>query len=554
MNAPLPSLLPNAPHRLDPDTARLAPVPLAVGLFNDSADAGDVASLAASDAHRRLLARAGAQVRHASFRGDWHELGAGTLEDGIVAALASPDLRRVFAEVDVVVVIGDTGASRPMRHLLAILGAAQHLDLPTYLVTASIGADPEGRDVLDGLTDCTVRDAASARVLESLGIAHRRVDDVLFSAAFTPDAVRDFTDHLVVTDCAPARRADFTLDLAAVRAAWPGMVADYPLDAPSGPTAWRSAAADLATASAVLTGGRDGAALALAAGVPFVVLGVEAEAARFMDTLEGYPIDASDPSLSLQARLDAALAARPWFATAGRGRARRGAADAYTRLRPGLVPGGRDDAWTTSIDGALDVVRTVTAAGGSVLHAGAGQGQLVEALAKDGFRAWGADVARRLDRPDRTRYSKATATALPFADHVFSTVIVSADWLDHLEAEALDRAIGELARVAHDTVIVECSGRPLRASRAFEAHLGEDVWRRRLLRLGLEPSDAADSLVTHGAGPTGGTLIVTSAQSAVCPHCRRAHQRGPEIEPVHAGVLQAAAAAEMASPVRGSRR
>lgn len=553
MNAPLPSLLPTTPRPSASDVPRPAPAPLAVGLFNDSADDGDVASLAASDAHRRLLARAGGQVRHAYFRSDWHELGSGTLEDGIAAALASPELRRVFAEVDVVVVVGDTCARRPSQHLLAILGAAQHLDQPTYLVTASFGADLEGREVLEGLTDCTVRDAESARILRDLGIAHRQVDDVLLSGAFATEAARDFADHLVVTDCAPARRADFTLDLAAVRATWPGMVADYPLDAPSRPLGWRSAVADLATAAAVLTGGRDGAMLALAAGVPFVVLGFEPESARVVDMLEGYPAEAADHSLSLPARLDAAIAARGWFAAGAKARSRRGAADAYTRLRPGLGHGSRDDAWTTSIDGALDVVRTVTAAGGSVLHAGAGQGQLVEALAKDGFRAWGADVARRLDRPDRTRYSKATATALPFADHVFATVIVSADWLEHLEADALDRAIGELARVASGTVIVECSGRPLRASRAFEAHLGDDWWRRRLSRLGLEPSDAADSLITHGAGPTGGTLLVASAHTAICPHCRRAHDRGLDIEPVHAGVL-AAAQADVAALGRGSRR
>lgn len=138
-------------------------------------------SLAVSQAHRRMLQRAGAHVRHAYFRGDWHELGAGSLDDGTAAALASPELRRVFADVDVVV-SGETFRDRPHRHLLAILGAAQHLDIPTYLVNASVGPMDEGVDVLMGLADCTVRDLASDRLLKRLGVAHRRIADTLLAA------------------------------------------------------------------------------------------------------------------------------------------------------------------------------------------------------------------------------------------------------------------------------------------------------------------------------------------------------------------------------------
>jgi ubiquinone/menaquinone biosynthesis C-methylase UbiE len=204
---------------------------------------------------------------------------------------------------------------------------------------------------------------------------------------------------------------------------------------------------------------------------------------------------------------------------------------------------GRDDTWSGAIDGVVDVVRGLTPAGGSVLHAGAGQGQLVEALARIGLRSWGTDVARRLDRPDRNRYSKATPMALPFADHVFSTVVVSADWLEHLEAGDLDAAVAELARVGRDTIVVEVSGRPVRAERAFVERLSDEWWRRRLGTLGLTPHEAADTLVTHGAGPTGGTLLVMSAHAQLCPSCRRVHAPINLVEPVHAGVLMAAASA-----------
>ncbi len=520
-----------------------ASVPLAVGLFNDSGDDAQVVSLAVSEAHRRMLQRAGAHVRHAYFRDDWQELGAGTLDDGIAAALASPELRRVFADVDVVVVAGDTFGSRRHRHLLAILGAAQHLDLPTYLVNATVGAVEEGRDILRGLADCTVRDNASARTLSALGVGHRRVVDSIFGAPFGAAAKRDFAEHLVVTDCHPSRRVDFTADLAVVRSAWPGMVADYPLDAPGSAHEWVSAVADLATASAILTGGRDGAALALRAGVPFVALGLDGEAVDFIETLDGYPAPAADPTRRLDERLAAAMEARTWFAAAAARAITRGPADAFSRLRPSMALGGRDDAWTGAIDGVVEVVRSLTSAGGSVLHAGAGQGQLVEALAKTGLRSWGTDVARRLDRPDRNRYSKATPIALPFADHVFSTVVVSADWLEHLEADDLDAAVAELARVGKDTIVVEISGRPLRAERAFEERLGDEWWRHRLAALGLTPHELGDTLVTHGAGPTGGTLLIMSAHGQLCPSCRRAHAPADALEQVHAGVLMAAAQA-----------
>lgn len=548
MVPPLPAFDTGAGGRLAP-----RPQPLAVGLFNDSGDTPDVVSLAASAATRQLLARAGGLVRHAYARGDWQELAEGPLDAAIAAALASPALRRVFAEVDLVVVCGDTFALRSSRHLLAILGAAQHLDLATYLVGAVVGPGLEGHEVLAGLTDLTVADPLSARRLRDAGIPHRLVDDALYAAPFSDTATRDFTDHLVMIDCEPARRVEFTAALAAVRAAWPGMVADVPLDSAGAVLDWAHARANLATASAVLTGGRDGVRLALAAGVPFVVLGPDDEARSLLDAAGGYPARAADASQPLDARVAAALEARAWFAShAAARRARGGAFDAFSRLRPSLMLGGRDDAWTTAIDGAVDVVTAITPAGGSVLHAGAGQGQLVEALAKAGLRAWGADVARRLDRPDRTRYSKATPTALPFADHVFSTVIASADWLEHLDDADLGPAVSELARVGRDRLVLEVSGRPVPGRLAFDERLGEDWWRRRLFLLGFGQSDLADSLVTHGAGSTGGTLLVVNTPSLVCPSCRRVHAAAEPVEPVHAGVLHAAALARQ--PFEGRRR
>ena len=514
-------------------------MPMAVGLFNDSGDEPQVAALAASQAHRQMLRRAGAEVRHAYFRRDWRELGAGSLDEGVAAALASAELRRVFAEVDAVVVVGDTMRDEPHVHLLAILAAAQHLDLPTYLVNASLGPIDDAESALTALVDCAVRDTDSARHLQARGIAHRLVPDSLFGAQFAVRPGRDFTDHLVVTDCHPSRRIEFTPALAAVRAAWPGMVADYPIDASASDRNWSCSVADLATASLVLTGGYDGACLALRAGVPFVVLGADGAAAALLGTIAGYPAVAADTSRPLTERLTAAIEARAWFAGAAKQWHMRGPIETFARLRPGIGAAGRDDNWTGSIDGVIEAVRAVTPAGGSVLHAGAGQGRVVEALAKTGLRPWGADVARRLDRPDRNRYSKATPLALPFADHVFSTILVSADWLEHLEQDDLDVAVGELARVGRDAILIEVSGRPLRADRAFDRRCSPDAWQRKLSSLGLRPRELPAAAIDL-AGPTGGRLLSLSAPAHLCPSCRRVHGSADAFDPVHPGVLAAA--------------
>jgi hypothetical protein len=111
--------------------------PIAVALFNDNGDYPHVGCLAVSDAHRRMLRRAGTVVRHAFFQRDWHTFASGTLDEGRAAALASPELRRVFDEVDAVIVNGEgTIHHRQGWYLVAILGAAQRLGVPTVLVNA----------------------------------------------------------------------------------------------------------------------------------------------------------------------------------------------------------------------------------------------------------------------------------------------------------------------------------------------------------------------------------------------------------------------------------
>ena len=355
-------------------------------------------------------------------------------------------------------------------------------------------------------------------MLKALGIGHRRVPDSVFGAPFAAAARRDFSDHLVVTDCHPSRRVEFTADLAVVRGAWPGMVADYPLDAPGSTLDWTSAVADLGTASAILTGGRDGAALALRAGVPFVALGLAGEAIDFIETLDGYPAAAADPARSLDARLASAIEARAWF-VGGRG--------AVPDARP-----GRRFLASASEHGPHRPRR----------HLERRHRRRRRRRARTHSGRWQRAACRRRAGPARRGDSPASACARGAPTWPAGSIGPTATatrrrrrWRCRLPTTSsrrwwcrptgsntskpsdLDAAVAELARVGRDTIVVEVSGRPVRAERAFAERLSDDWWRRRLGTLGLTPHEASDTLVTHGAGPTGGTLLVMSAHDAALP-------------------------------------
>ena len=180
--------------------------PLAIALFNDTGDNAHVGCLAVSEAHRHMLRRAGAHVRHAYFCCEWHPLGAGGLAEGIDAALANDVLRGAFDDVDAVVVNGEGTVHHGYgRHLIAILGAAQRLGIPTFLVNAVLQDCGDAREVLSSLDDCTVRDGCTSRYLETLGVRHRLIPDSFFEAPFVGVPIHDFAGKLVVTDCHPAK-------------------------------------------------------------------------------------------------------------------------------------------------------------------------------------------------------------------------------------------------------------------------------------------------------------------------------------------------------------
>ena len=492
-----------------------ANAPLAVALFNDCGDRATIGDLATSQALRRLLRRASAVVRHAFYAADWQGLDADTQ----ATSRAGADLRRVLADVDAVVVHGGHAfCAGGGRHLLTILRVAQDAGLPTFLVNLILDDAPHGeaRRVFAALTDCTVPDLQSAACLEQADVAHRVVPDLLFAAEFRETPVEDLRRQVVLLDLDCDALA--SADVQRLQQQWAGPVHEYAAGGRQRALDWRHAVANLRAAAAVVCGSHHATCLAMAAGVPFVRVG-----GGGLPFLQGqgrwseYPAGAADGSRPLVARLAAAVADSAWFASVGSACEYLLPLDTFARLAPGLAPFA-PEAGAAGGDDLVRAVRHTTPIGGSVLHAGAGAGRVVNALVDSGYRAWGADAAWRLAHPERQRYSVATPWSLPFADHVFATVVVSAGWLDHLELDDLDLALAELARVTRDALIVEVSGQALRSRRAVDGDRRDVWWEERLDLHGFRAP------LTTGPEPSGPrSLLVTRAQVAACPGCGRTH-------------------------------
>jgi SAM-dependent methyltransferase len=460
--------------------------PVSVALFNDTGDFPHVGCLAVSQAHRYMLRRANAVVRHAFFTSDWRQFELPSLEEATARALASPELRRVFAEAEAVVVNGEGTIHHGRgRHLIGILAAAQQLGLPTYLVNAVLQEMDEAREILRGLHDCTVRDTLSAAYLTALDVPHRLVPDSIFEADFLPTAVHDFTAALVITDCHPDRTAEFRDGLATLARGWQGPVVRYELESYARVSDWRHAVADLSSAAVVVTGRHHGACLAIRAGVPFVTLPSNTwKIEGLLQQLDGYPARAGDVALPLRERVQAALRSRAWFADL---RCRYPSAPLSTfrsigQARPALRAASRP----SPVDRAIvEAVRIVTRPGGAVLQCGAGTSDLVVNLLGTGVDAWGMEVSPTGGPCPTERLLIGRPELLPVDDGAFGTVVVGNDWLEHLEPADLERALLELSRVTGDAVIAILSDHPCRSERAAAQRRSRSWWEQRFLEAGF---------------------------------------------------------------------
>src|SRR5580704_11877828 len=106
-------------------------------LSNDTGLASHVGCIAVSDAHARMLGRAGHQVAIRHFLGSLIRFRGADAKVGVRSILEDPSLAEQLSAVDAVVVNGEGSIHHGAgTEYLALLGAAQDLGKATLLVNA----------------------------------------------------------------------------------------------------------------------------------------------------------------------------------------------------------------------------------------------------------------------------------------------------------------------------------------------------------------------------------------------------------------------------------
>jgi hypothetical protein len=241
-------------------------------LCNDTGLASHVGCMAVSDAHARMLGRAGHRVVFRHFLGSLGRFRCGDAA-GIRNVLDDPVMHGQLAAVDAVVVNGEGSIHHGAgTEYLAVLGAAQQLGKLTFLVN-SVFQDVFGfEDVLRKLTDFTVRERRSRRFAESLGIHCRVVPDSCLEAAFEAPAPLDLAGKRVVTDWHHQRDPDVGQACLGYLAREPEKCFFLPLYFGDADVLWPSFPAMLAGAEIIITGRHHGLYLAALARRPFIPL------------------------------------------------------------------------------------------------------------------------------------------------------------------------------------------------------------------------------------------------------------------------------------------
>lgn len=272
-------------------------------LLNDTGIVPHVGCLAVSDAHARMLARAGHTIADRRFVWSLPRCRSPDEAAAIDAVLAS-DLRPAIEAVDAVVCNGEgTIHHGAGLELLAALGAAQQLGKPTLLVNCVLEEAPGFQRTLERLTDLAVRDAATHAYLAGRGVGSRVAPDSILEAEFSPSPAADLAGRVAVLDWHPQRNHDVGRTLAAYLRDHADSTFYFPLLHGVQRHIWRFAVATLRTASLVVSARHHGIYLAALAGRPFVALPSNTHKVEGLIEASGLPI----PVCRTPDELDAAV-------------------------------------------------------------------------------------------------------------------------------------------------------------------------------------------------------------------------------------------------------
>lgn len=245
-----------------------------VMLANDTGMVNHVGRQGVSDAHARVLGRAGHQVTKRYFLNELTRFQHRDSEVGIHRIFGDEDLMTSLENVDAVVVNGEGtihhGAGTEYLNLLA---AAKKIGKKTLLVNCVLEEINGFDDILESIDDVVVRDTKSAQWLTSRCRKPRIIPDSYIEAEFRNKPILDLRGRVVVTDWHHARDKDIgTVSLDYMRYQVEDRPFFFPLMSGDLTPHWRSVPATLAGARAVVTGRHHGVYAALLADVPFIAL------------------------------------------------------------------------------------------------------------------------------------------------------------------------------------------------------------------------------------------------------------------------------------------
>lgn len=243
-------------------------------LANDTGVIPHFGCQAVSDAHARMLGRAGHEVVVRLFANELSRFALDNTTKAIKLILADVELRQQIERVDAVVVNGEgTIHHGNGREYIALLGAAQKLSKATLLVNAVYQDSDFGIEILKNLDQFSVRDLKSKEFADHQGVENTLVMDSCLEAEYASNSALNFLDKDIVTDWHPARDQDTGISSFQFLRERGSKAIFLPFEGANAFLLWKELPASLETAGAIITGRHHAAYMAAMTGRPFVLLG-----------------------------------------------------------------------------------------------------------------------------------------------------------------------------------------------------------------------------------------------------------------------------------------